>query len=363
MASLRSRIFAAAFLRSGTGAGNRRPGTSGRRRAQPFADVKHPQFPAALSYFREVEDMRKIEYVISHEVDGCDILTYLHRIQGYSSRVIKSLKRAPDGILKNGQHARTIDRVKEGDLLSVTIYDQPKPACLSTRQVEILYEDDDLLVYNKPWDMPCHQAKYHQQDTLANVFAAHCAKQGTPLTCRVVNRLDKDTSGAVIIAKTPYAADHIAGTVEKKYLAIVQGTPHPSRGEINAPIGRYNQRDIVRGVMENGQEAITQYWTYCANESFSAIYCSLPTGRTHQIRVHMSFIGHPLLGDRLYGGREELIKRQALHCYQVKFLHPVKREFVEITAPVPFDMKKLLDQCEKILKTTGDNGKKTSDNV
>ncbi|MEM1483273.1 RluA family pseudouridine synthase [Oscillospiraceae bacterium PP1C4] len=291
--------------------------------------------------------MRKINYTVPPEYDGRKVLHFLRGGAGCSYTLVRSLKVFEDGILLNGVRTRTIDHVHAGDTVTITLHDHPKDAQQCDTLVEVLYEDEDIIVYNKPPAMACHQAKQHQQGTLANVFAQHCAQQGTALTCRILNRMDRDTSGAVLIAKNAFAAAALTGQVHKLYLAIVSGAPDPADGMIDAPIGQPDRCDPRRAVMEGGQRALTEYRTVASCTNYSAVYCTLPTGRTHQIRVHMSHAGCPLLGDALYGGEQDLIQRQALHCMEVSFSHPVSGEKMTITATVPQDMQKLLEQCPK----------------
>lgn len=292
--------------------------------------------------------MRTLFYTVPPEYDGRKLLHFLRGGAGCSYTLVRSLKTFEDGILRNGVRARTIDRVQAGDRITITLHDAPKQAEFCTAQVEILYEDDDVLIYNKPPSMACHQSKSNQQGTLANVFACHCAEQGMSLTCRILNRMDKDTSGAVLIAKNAFAAAALTRHVGKRYIAVVGGVLNPAGGVIEAPIGQPDRTDPQRAVMKEGQYARTDYQTYAVGAGYSVVYCTLPTGRTHQIRVHMRHIGVPLLGDSLYGGDCGLIDRQALHCAQVSFVHPISGQRIVVEAPIPQDMQKLLDGLAKI---------------
>ncbi len=292
--------------------------------------------------------MREIHYQITAEEDGWAIEPFLKKKHGYSTRTIVKLKHYTEGIRLNGVHARTIDLMKEGDTLTITFLDNDNNLdnyIRSNTYVEICYEDADVLVYNKPPFMPCHQSCGHAADTLANVFASHCDKLGQMLMYRPLNRLDRDTTGAVLIAKTRFAAASIGGGFHKTYRAIVCGVPEPLEGRIDLPIRREFPEEMRRIVAEDGQRAITNYKVISHNGEYSLVDFTLETGRTHQIRVHMSHIGYPLIGDPMYGTVSEFINRQALHCATVAFEHPVSREQKEIFCHLPDDMAAL---CEKL---------------
>ena len=289
--------------------------------------------------------MRRLDYVVPAEYDGRKVLHFLRGSAGCSYSLVRSLKTFPDGILLNGVQTRTIDRLRAGDVISITLHDKKNESLFSDIQVSILYEDEDVIVFNKPSDMACHQAKQRQQGTLANVFAAHCAKRGESMPCRILNRLDKDTTGTVLIAKNAFAAASLTGNVDKLYLAVVAGQLNPLDGQIDAPIGQPDRTNPRRCVCNEGQRSVTQYHTTAFGRDYSVVQCTLHTGRTHQIRVHMSNLNHPLLGDHLYGGDDSLIQRQALHCARLIFIHPVSKKRIKIEAPLPQDMQKLTRQA------------------
>lgn len=290
--------------------------------------------------------MRRFSFEIPPGYDGRKVVHYLREAAGCSAALVKRLKQAPDGMLLNGMHIRTVDRLHTGDRLEITLHDEPKPAAVSMRDVPILYEDADVLVFDKPPGMPCHQSKRHQEDTLANTFAALCAARGEPMTFRAVNRLDRDTTGAVVVAKNAYAAAALGGNVEKVYLAAAGGALPQEEGRIDAPIGRPDPYNIRRAVMEGGREAVTLYRVLYRAENgngpFTLAACRLPTGRTHQIRVHMAHIGCPLIGDSLYGARMDGLGRQALHCARAAFERPDGGGMVTVEALPPDDMRPFL---------------------
>lgn len=291
--------------------------------------------------------MRKIAYMIPPAYDGRKIVHYLRGEAGCSATLVKRLKQWEDGILLNGAHARTIDRLRAGDALEITIRDNPKPVA-AAGNAPILYEDDDVVVFNKPPGMPCHQSYNHQGDTLQNAFAALCEARGEALTFRCVNRLDRNTTGAVVVAKNARAASLLAGNVHKVYLAVTSAPPFPPAGVVDAPIGRPDPGNIRRAVLPDGQRAVTVYRTlHTDGQGRSLVQCELPTGRTHQIRVHMAEIGCPLLGDDLYGGDCREMDRQALHCALVRFCLPGGTP-AQARAPLPKDMQNFSGKAGRV---------------
>ena len=272
--------------------------------------------------------------------------TYLMRLKGISRRVIVGLKKLPDGMLLNGSHIRTIDIIHTGDILEVNLPNNEKSMPVCDTYVPILYEDEDVIVYNKPKDMPVHQSIGHVYGTLSEVFAYHCMQSGEITSFRAINRLDKDTTGAVVTAKNQIAAGILWKAVSKKYYCIVSGILPEKEGTINLPIDRESEDNIKRIVADTGQNAITHYRVLSEGKNASLIECVLETGRTHQIRVHFSHIGYSLIGDEMYGEGSELIGRQALHCGYVEFLQPISKKELKIYAPFPQDFKILLEKLE-----------------
>lgn len=287
--------------------------------------------------------MRVLEYIVPKEYDGRKLVHFLRGQAGCSYTLVRSLKAQPGCLLRNGEHIRTIDPVRVGDRITLKMEEPSVSAEPWDHPLPILYEDEDIIVYDKPPAMACHPVRNLQQGTLANVYSAHCPGCG----CHILNRLDRDTTGAVLIGKNTFAAAALTGKVQKVYLAVVSGKPVPPTGRIEAPIGQPDRTNPRRAVMEaGGQWAATRYETLWEGEEYSLLACVLESGRTHQIRVHMSYMGHPLLGDALYGGSMELIQRQALHCVRLTFPHPVKKEQVEVTASVPQDIQKILGKYQ-----------------
>ena len=290
--------------------------------------------------------MRTINYSITAAESGWTVEKFL-KSKGISQRVIVALKKLPEGMLQNGVHTRTIDVLREGDLLQVNLPQQEKRIPLCEAHVPILYEDEDVIVYNKPWGMPCHQSGGHIYGTLDGVYAAHCVRtSGCAAPFRPINRLDKDTTGAVVAARNQLAAGKLWKSVEKRYIAITTGIPSPTEGKIDLPIRREIPMEMRRIVAPDGQRAVTCYRVLESGEGHSLVGFRLLTGRTHQIRVHMAYMGWPLAGDELYGQPSPRIGRQALHCGWVSFPHPITGKRIEVTAPFPEDMAKAAEAWE-----------------
>ncbi len=291
--------------------------------------------------------MRTITYPITPAHAGMSVERYLKQQHGYSTRTLVKLKHYPQGLQLNGRHAHTIDLLQAGDTLAVTFLDSQEHGVehfiRSNRRVEIPYEDDDLLVFNKPADMPCHQSCGHAADTLANVFAAHCDALRLDLMYRPLNRLDRDTSGAVLVAKNRFAAAKVTNNFHKTYQAILLGCPPQPQGRVDAPIRREFPEEMRRIVAPDGQRAVTNYRVLAQGtvegQPLSLVDFLLETGRTHQIRVHMAYLGCPVLGDELYGQKSELIPRQALHCRHIAFPQPVTGQEIQVDCPLPADMQ------------------------
>lgn len=282
--------------------------------------------------------MRQHIYTIEPHFDGYTVAKYLKEIHGYSSRALTKLRQIPDGLALNGRHIRTVDPVAAGDRLTVVMRDPDSGLAASGRSVDILYEDSDVVVFNKPPAMPCHPSRGHPDDTLANVFAA---RYGRALTFRALNRLDGDTTGCVLVCKNRYAASRLTGCFTKVYIGLVHGAIEEA-GTVKAPIYRPIPFHIIRTVDSRGQYAATRYRPLAWGWETTLLAFGLLTGRTHQIRVHMSYIGRPLVGDALYGGVSSILGRQALHCRSVSFAHPVTGRETTVTAPLFEDMGLLL---------------------
>lgn len=282
--------------------------------------------------------MREIEFKITDKDHGRQIRDFL-RDFGVSSALLTKLKQSENGITLNGEFARTIEKVYTGDTLKIVIESKGKmPKKLENNNVSVAYNDEDIIVLNKPPLMPVHESRNHQGDTLANVAACYMDDDNA---FRAVYRLDRDTSGLVLIAKNELAACKLAGKIEKDYYAVCQGALEEN-GTVNLPIAREGDSIIKRTVSEKGERAVTHWKAVKSNGKNTLVKFKLETGRTHQIRVHMSHIGHALLGDTLYGGDTAQINRQALHCKTIRFIHPVTEKNITVDCDFPQDFKGLI---------------------
>ena len=310
--------------------------------------------------------MRRIlNYKITDKHEKISIGSFL-REQGFSHHIIVHLKKCENGIMLNDQRVYTNQILKKDDLLTINIIEEASSENIVPipMPLDIVYEDKDIMVLNKPADMPIHPSQGNYDNTLANGVAHYFAKQDIPYTYRCINRLDRDTTGLLILAKHMLSAAILSQImkdrqISRTYLALVEGVP-PAHGTINKPIGRKEGSTIERIIDEtNGETAITHYKilstaTICPNskvanqsneiislKEISLVELRLETGRTHQIRVHMKSIGHPLVGDTLYNPTTQLLGRQALHSHQLSFVHPITNEPLDFTSSLPDDMLKI----------------------
>lgn len=268
----------------------------------------------------------------------------------FSVRSISKMKRERT-VTVNGVFRKPSLDVKSGETVEIKI-DEEMASFVPQKMdnMDILYDDFDIIMVNKPPFMVVHPTKSHADMTMANGVTDFVISKGEKVRIRFVNRLDMNTSGLVIVAKNAYA-HHIMSTdmsenaVEKKYIAVVKGIIENDHGTINAPIYRPTDDSIKRVVDDRGQESITHYNVIERLNDATVVELKLKTGRTHQIRVHLSHIGHGIIGDELYGYVDEkLIKRQALHAYSLKFMQPRTREELEFKAEIPEDMMSLIEK-------------------
>ena len=282
--------------------------------------------------------MRIIEFKITEKDNQKAIRDFLREF-GVSSSLLKKLKHTENGITLNGKFAKSIELLSTGDILKISIENSGEmPKRLENSNVQVCYNDEDIIVLNKPPYMPVHESRNHRGDTLANVAACYMEKD---TAFRAVYRLDRDTSGLVVIAKNELAACKLAGKVKKSYYAVYQGML-TGEGTIDLPIRRIEESIIVRGVFDDGERAVT-HWKAVKSFNDKTLLCiNLETGKTHQIRVHFSHLGYPLLGDSLYGGYCNEINRQALHCKTISFIHPVTGQNITVDSDFPDDIKAVL---------------------
>lgn len=282
--------------------------------------------------------MREIIFKIDDKNSGLMIRDFLRNF-GVSSALLTKLKQDENGIKLNGKFAKAIEVLKSGDNLTVNIKNSGKmPEKFECENVKVAYNDEDILVLNKPPLMPVHESRNHRGDTLANVAACYMESD---CAFRAVYRLDRDTSGLVLIAKNELAASKLAGKIKKDYYAVVSGK-FDGEGTIDLPIRRVQESIIERGVFDDGERAVTHYEAIKTDGESTLLKLNLETGRTHQIRVHFSHLGAPLLGDTLYGGSCEKINRQALHCKTIYFTHPITHEKITVDCDFPNDFKGLI---------------------
>lgn len=287
------------------------------------------------------------------------VLDYLKQHLRLSSGMITRLKKIENGILLNGKKVTVREKLRANDILDLKLEDMPEeenanilPAPIP---IDILYEDDDVIAINKPAGIPTHPSRNHFTDTLANGLAYHYERKGIPFVFRAVNRLDRDTSGIVLVAKNRTAAWRMSQQmqehrIKKTYISVIHGIIEPESGEIHANIKRKLPSIIERHVCPDneGDYACTKYKRISCGNNSSMVEVYPITGRTHQIRVHFAHIGHPLIGDTLYGTSDDskLIGRQALHCSKLQFFASDGSKTI-VEAPLPEDIKLLTGELFK----------------
>lgn len=296
---------------------------------------------------------RIITYQINETFQNTTILQFLKK-KHYTDKAIIALKKTPEGILLNGVWAYVNQKISSGDILTIKLLETESSEKIVPEKLDmdIVYEDEDILVVNKTANMPVHPSQNHYTGTLANGIAYYFAAQGKPFIFRCVNRLDRDTTGLTILCKHQLASGILSNMVSERlikrtYLAICTDDGSlPENGTIEAPIARKEGSTIERIVdYEKGEDATTHFkrLLHLPDKQISLIQLRLETGRTHQIRVHMSSIGHPLIGDDLYGGDCTMINRQALHSFSLKFTHPITLQEMYFEQELPEDMKQCLE--------------------
>ena len=290
-------------------------------------------------------------YRVNQSWHGRMLLDVLHKELGLSRATVKHLKFKDNGITVNGAHVTVRYVLKENDLLSLAIEDTSTPEKLTPCKLPlgIAYEDGELVVPDKPSDMPTHQSFGHYGDTVANALTYRYTSQGLPFVFRPVNRLDRNTSGLLLIARNRMSAAYLSdamkqGRIKKKYVAILKGVLTPDSGTIDTYMRRTAESIIVRencGEGEGGDRAITEFQVLLRSDTHTLVCASPITGRTHQLRVHFAGLGCPIEGDDLYGESGELISRHALHSFMLSFPHPTDGKQVTVTAPLHEDMLSL----------------------
>lgn len=284
-----------------------------------------------------MKEQRVLIYTIGREEENLSLRNFL-RQKGYSLKMLIKLKE--DGLTVNGGFHRLIDPIYAGDIVEIRCpIEERNLVSNGALEVPVVYEDEDLIVFDKPANMLIHPAGRGFDDALGNYFAFLYPDK----VFRPVGRLDRNTTGLSLTAKHRLVAVMLADGIQKTYYAIAEGAVKEDAGTIDAPLVRVPGDKIRRKVDKTGQRAVTHYIVRKRLSGHTFLEITLETGRTHQIRAHFAYIGHPLAGDSLYGGQTDWIGRQALHCGQLELIHPVTEKKLMIRSPLPKDMVALLE--------------------
>lgn len=291
-------------------------------------------------------------YEVKEEEAGIKLREVLYDRMRLSGRLTRKLKRNKS-IFVNNHRISLGSNLRRGDVVRVVMAEEVNKFEPQDIPISLVYEDMDIIIINKQPNIVVHPTKGHADNTIANGLANYIQRTGQSFKIRFINRLDRDTSGLLMIAKNPFAQQELSNQmqrnlVEKKYVAVVEGKLERDRGTIDEPIGLTESDPIHRMVIEDGQRSITHYELVEGYGDASLVRLTLETGRTHQIRVHMKHIGHSLIGDELYGKvNKDLINRQALHAETLKFLQPRTGEEIFVRAELPEDMENLISKLSK----------------
>ena len=297
---------------------------------------------------------RRLELPIGPELAGIKVDTLLKRRLGLSGTVVRRIKWLPDGILLDGRRVNTRYIPKTGEVLSVRLSDPERRSGIvpAPGPLDIVYEDQDLLVLNKAPGVSVHPGPGHYSDTIGNYLLSYYDSKGEEGDFHPVHRLDRGTSGLLVVAKHPHAQEVLKRQLHtqefrRSYLAVCMGAPTPRSGEVDAPLGPKEGSLVEQTVCPDGKSARTHYETLTQAGPYALLRLCLETGRTHQIRVHMAYLGHPLAGDFLYGQElPGIISRPALHSAELSFRHPITGAYLHMSQPMPQDMVRLLAPCE-----------------
>ena len=293
-----------------------------------------------------------LKYVVDENNKYKTIREVLKNEFKISSRLLTKL-RTNKKVFLNSLSTYFDKEINFNDIVEVHLdYDEDNSNIVSNNiPLNIIYEDESFIVINKPAGIAIHPSCLHYDTSLSNGVKYYFDKIGLNKKIRPVNRLDKDTSGLVIFAKNEYIQECLVKQMNsdvfyKEYIAIVNGILEQKTGIINAPIARKENSIIERCVSSQGENAVTHYEVIETLDDLSLVKCILKTGRTHQIRVHFSFLGHSIIGDTLYGRKSNIISRQALHAYKVNFIHPITKNKIEFYAPLPDDFKEIIKTAD-----------------
>ncbi|KAA0547664.1 RluA family pseudouridine synthase [Bacillus sp. BGMRC 2118] len=288
-----------------------------------------------------------LQIVAPSEYDGKTIEQIAREELCIPKKLLHEL-RMEKGISLNGEVVNWTTEVKRKDRLFVKCFNPEEYGLIPTEMdIDVLYEDDHLLIVNKPIGMDTHPTEIHQIGTLANGIAYHWQLHGLLAKVRHVHRLDHDTSGVILFAKHPLASSLLDGMLERRdikrtYIAYAEGLIRQKKGTIEKAIGRDRHHPTRRRVSNTGQKAVTHYEVIqlFKQANITKLKLQLDTGRTHQIRVHLSFLGHPIAGDQLYGGKTDSLDTQGLHASRISFQHPITKERIVVEAPLPAHLSK-----------------------
>ncbi|GAB3059808.1 RluA family pseudouridine synthase [Virgibacillus ainsalahensis] len=290
-----------------------------------------------------------MKWTIEQKHEGMTIRDYLRMVQSFSRRMVKIVKFDGGKIEVNGQPQNVRFSLAAGDKLNIEFPKEEVGDNLKAEEMDlsIIFEDEAIIVIDKPAGMAVLPSFNHQSGTLANGLLGYYNKTNVPYSVHVVTRLDRDTSGLVLIAKHRLSHSLLQaalknGKLKRKYKAVVQGYLQCRAGVVDAPIDRKENSIIERTVKDSGKKARTHFEVIRESNNHSLIEIELETGRTHQIRVHFSYLGHPLAGDDLYGGSGKFIGRQALHCMELVLEHPFSKETLKFACPLHEDMERLI---------------------
>ena len=297
-----------------------------------------------------------MDWTVTAGDNGATVKEFIASHIRLSTKMLKYLKYRNDGILVNGEQCTVRRVLRAGDVLTLALEDRSSAEELEAVELplEILYEDGELVVPSKPPRMPTHPSHNHYNDTVANALAYRYARQGVPFVFRPVNRLDRDTSGLLIIARNKRAAGLLTQALQehrfrKTYLAVLEGEMETDGGTVEKPLHRTEKSIIVREVCSpdapDAEPARTEFRVLARGNGCTLVEAQPITGRTHQLRVHFASLGHPIAGDSLYGIPNGRIDRQALHAYTLTFPHPITQEILSLRAPIPADLRQLIGAC------------------